>query len=122
MGKLIKEVEFSMNPIEVAALASIAVGDIVIMIALSCALILIIFNVLDSKSSFSGRMPNHIMFFGWLCFVTVFGGLIIASTSGVDGQQSGLAFGMSIGIKAVLLLVVLLLLSMGTSWRLSARR
>ncbi len=111
-----------MNPIEVAALASIAVGDIIIMIALSCALLLIIFNVIDTKSSYTSPMPNQIMFFGWLCFVSVFGGLAIASTIGADYQQVGLAFGMTIGLKSILLLIILLLLTLGTSWRLSAHQ
>jgi hypothetical protein len=111
-----------MNPIEVAALASIAVGDIFIMIALSCAIMLIIFNVIDKKSSLNSPMPNHIMFAGWLCFVSVFAGLAIASTINADYQQVGLAFGMTVGLKSILLLVVLLLLALGTSWRLSAQK
>jgi hypothetical protein len=48
--------------------------------------------------------------------------MIIASTTGVVHQEVGLAFGMTIGVKSILLLVVLLLLSLGTSWRLSARQ
>lgn len=111
-----------MNPIEAAALASIAVGDIIIMVALSCAVVLIVFNVIDTKSSYSGPMPKQIMVFGWFSFIAVFGGMIIASTTGVVHQEVGLAFGMTIGVKSVLLLVVLLLLSLGTSWRLSARQ
>lgn len=111
-----------MNPIEAAALASIAVGDIIILVALSCAVILIVFNIIDTKSSYSSPKPKQIMAFGWLSFVVVFGGLIIATAAGVEYQEVGLAFGMTIGVKSVLLLVVLLLLSLGTSWRLSARQ
>jgi hypothetical protein len=111
-----------MNPIEAAALASIAVGDLVIIFALLCSILLIVFNVIDFTSSYVSPRPNQIMAFGWLSFIAVFGGLALATVAGVENQQLGLTFGMTIGLKSVLLLVVLLLLSFGTSWRLSARR
>ncbi|MFN2190251.1 MAG: hypothetical protein ACK2T3_15925 [Candidatus Promineifilaceae bacterium] len=107
-----------MNPIAEAAKASIAVGDFVIILALACAVVLIVFNIIDTTSSYTSPKPKQIMAFGWLSFTAVFGGLILATTAGVDYQQVGLAFGMTIGLKSILLLVVLLLLSFGTSWRL----
>ena len=110
-----------MNPIEAAARASIVAGDIIIILALTCAIVLIIFNIIDTKSSYKSPKPKQIMAIGWLSFVAVFGGLILATMVGVEYQQVGFAFGMTIGVKSILLLVVLLLLSFGTSWRLSAR-
>ena len=111
-----------MNSIEAAAEASIAVGDFIIIIALSCAILLVVFNIIDTRSSYSSPKPNEVMVFGWLSFISVFGGLILATIVGVDYQQVGLAIGMTIGLKSVLLLIILLLLTFGTSWRLSARR
>ena len=110
-----------MNPIEAAAKASIVAGDVIIILALACAVALIVFNIIESKSSFKSPKPTGIMAFGWLFFIAVFGGLILATVVGVEYQQVGFAFGMTIGVKSILLLVVLLLLSFGTSWRLSAR-
>ena len=111
-----------MNLVEVVALATIAVGDIIILLALGCAILLIVFNLVDYRSSYDNAAPNRIMIFGWLSFVVVFGGLVIATVTDLGYDRVGLGLGMSIGLKAILLLIVLLLLSLGTSWRLSARR
>lgn len=111
-----------MNLIDVAAMATIALGNLVILIALSCAICMLAFNIIDSLSFQTRPDPNLIMIIGWLGSLTVVGGLMVAITTGVSQQQIGLAFGMTLGIKAFLMLVIFLLLSLGTSWRLSARQ
>lgn len=115
------EVTVPMNLIEVAAMATIALGEIVILIALSCAILSLGFNIINSLSLQTSPNSSQIMIIGWLGFLTVVGGLVIAFSTGVSHHKIGLAFGMTIGIKAFLLLVIFLLLSFGRSWRLSTR-
>ncbi len=110
-----------MNLIEVAAMATIALGDLVILIALSYAILSLGINSIDSLSLQKNPNSNQIMIIGWLGFLTVAGGLVIALASGVSHQQIGLAFGTTIGTKAILLLVTILLRSFGTTRRLLAR-
>ncbi len=110
-----------MNPIELTARAMLAVGDIVIFIALVSAVLLLFFNTIDNFFSDTGSIPVQVMVVGWIGFLTVFGGLVAVTTTGLEQIRIGYMFGINMGVVALLLMALLLLLATGTSWRLASR-